>query len=191
MEYGAITKWNDEKGFGFITPDSSTQEIFFHISAFSDKSRRPKIGERVFFDIIIENAEKIRAKHVGYLEVKTISKAKISQADTNQNWSSTSHRHESRNFRIYVFLLVLPFILIISYCGRSSDTVDNVSNSTVEPKTPIQPIPQSKPKFTCSGKRHCGQMISRDEAEFYLNNCPHEGMDGDGDGVPCEQQFGH
>ena len=28
-------------------------------------------------------------------------------------------------------------------------------------------------------------MISAEEAKFYIDNCPHDGMDGDGDGIPC------
>jgi hypothetical protein len=32
-------------------------------------------------------------------------------------------------------------------------------------------------------------MQSCEEAEWFLENCPGMRMDGDGDGVPCEQQF--
>jgi hypothetical protein len=35
-------------------------------------------------------------------------------------------------------------------------------------------------------------MSSCEEATFFLRNCPDGKMDGDGDGIPCEQQFcGH
>jgi len=32
-------------------------------------------------------------------------------------------------------------------------------------------------------------MSSYEEAIFYLRNCPGTKMDGDSDGIPCEQQF--
>jgi len=50
--------------------------------------------------------------------------------------------------------------------------------------------PQSSSQFSCQGKTHCSQMGSYEEAKFYLDNCPGTQMDGDGDGIPCERQFG-
>lgn len=44
----------------------------------------------------------------------------------------------------------------------------------------------SQPEFHCDGRRYCSQMRSRAEAEFFLRNCPDTRMDGDHDGVPCE-----
>ena len=41
-------------------------------------------------------------------------------------------------------------------------------------------------KFRCDGRQHCSQMTSRAEAEFFLKNCPNMKMDGDRDGIPCE-----
>jgi hypothetical protein len=70
-----------------------------------------------------------------------------------------------------------------------------------QPVTTFQPAPaapqvtpsvnQSSPpagvaSFTCDGRQHCSQMRSRAEAEFFVRNCPGTKMDGDRDGVPCE-----
>jgi hypothetical protein len=43
--------------------------------------------------------------------------------------------------------------------------------------------------YTCDGRTHCSQMTSCAEATFFLKNCPGTQMDGDRDGVPCEQQL--
>ena len=32
--HGTLTKWNEERGFGFITPAKGTADLFVHISAF-------------------------------------------------------------------------------------------------------------------------------------------------------------
>lgn len=40
--------------------------------------------------------------------------------------------------------------------------------------------------FKCDGRQHCSQMTSRAEAEFFIRNCPNTKMDGDNDGIPCE-----
>jgi cold shock CspA family protein len=48
---GTLTKWNDERGFGFITPVQGGAEVFAHVSAFPKDGQRPKPGERVTFEI--------------------------------------------------------------------------------------------------------------------------------------------
>lgn len=44
----------------------------------------------------------------------------------------------------------------------------------------------SSSTFTCGTKRYCSQMLSCEEAYFYLRNCGLSRLDGDKDGVPCE-----
>src|SRR5664279_1425206 len=60
---------------------------------------------------------------------------------------------------------------------------------------PATPAPYSPPvettsshTFSCDGRTYCSQMTSCEEATYFLRNCPDTKMDGDHDGVPCEQQ---
>jgi len=46
---GKITSWNDEKGFGFITPNAAGKQVFVHIKAFSNRNRRPEINQLVTY----------------------------------------------------------------------------------------------------------------------------------------------
>jgi uncharacterized membrane protein YsdA (DUF1294 family)/cold shock CspA family protein len=48
---GKITFWNDEKGYGFITPSAGSKQVFVHIRAFSNCSRRPEINQFVTFTL--------------------------------------------------------------------------------------------------------------------------------------------
>jgi len=41
-------------------------------------------------------------------------------------------------------------------------------------------------RFSCDGRQHCSQMTSRAEAVYFTKNCPNTKMDGDNDGIPCE-----
>ena len=46
---GKISSWNDEKGYGFITPFGNGRRIFVHIKAFRNRGRRPEIGQVVTY----------------------------------------------------------------------------------------------------------------------------------------------
>jgi uncharacterized membrane protein YsdA (DUF1294 family)/cold shock CspA family protein len=46
---GKITSWNDDKGFGFITPVSGGKRVFVHIKAFSNSNRHPDINQLVTY----------------------------------------------------------------------------------------------------------------------------------------------
>ncbi|MEQ1638563.1 MAG: thermonuclease family protein [Methylococcales bacterium] len=50
----------------------------------------------------------------------------------------------------------------------------------------IQPQNTQQIGAACQGKRYCTQMLSCDEAKYYLNGCGLNSLDKDGDGVPCE-----
>lgn len=51
-------------------------------------------------------------------------------------------------------------------------------------------IPASaSPQFRCDGRTHCSQMRSCAEATYFIQHCPNTKMDGNHDGVPCEQQW--
>jgi len=48
------------------------------------------------------------------------------------------------------------------------------------------PALSSKPSKRCGEKRFCKEMSSCEEARYFLNECGVKGLDGDGDGRPCE-----
>ena len=41
----------------------------------------------------------------------------------------------------------------------------------------------------CDGRTHCSHMRSCEEAMYFIQHCPNTQMDGDRDGVPCEEQW--
>jgi uncharacterized membrane protein YsdA (DUF1294 family)/cold shock CspA family protein len=58
---GTITTWNDEKGFGFITPISSGKQVFVHIKAFGNRNRRPEINQLVTYALASDKKGRPRA----------------------------------------------------------------------------------------------------------------------------------
>ena len=68
----------------------------------------------------------------------------------------------------------------------------SVSDETPEQQYERLNVPVATPEqtaFRCDGRTYCSQMNSCSEATFFLRNCPGVKMDGDHDGVPCEQQW--
>ena len=60
---GKIASWNDEKGFGFITPLAGGRQVFIHIKAFGNRSRRPEINDVVTYSMSSDKQGRPCAAH--------------------------------------------------------------------------------------------------------------------------------
>jgi len=98
IKKGKITSWNDDKGFGFITPDSGEDRIFAHIKAFKHQARRPEVNRLVTYSLSKDQQGRICAAEVVMSAAPVIEK--------------TSHS----NGNITVFLAAL-FLFIVAICG--------------------------------------------------------------------------
>lgn len=63
LRKGQLETWKDDRGFGFIKPDDCSKEVFLHISALKGASRRPKIGDTIFYELTTEANGKVRASN--------------------------------------------------------------------------------------------------------------------------------
>jgi len=83
--------------------------------------------------------------------------------------------------------------------GTTCTTTENITNditisrseNVISAKSALEPAPTPTREpvndlYQCDGRQYCSQMNSRAEAEFFLKNCPNPKMDGDNDGIPCE-----
>jgi uncharacterized membrane protein YsdA (DUF1294 family)/cold shock CspA family protein len=69
---GILSSWNDERGFGFISPDGHGAGTFVHISAFPWGAERPHVGEQLTFEIERTSEGKLRAKSVRPVGMATV-----------------------------------------------------------------------------------------------------------------------
>ena len=185
---GKLTKWNDDRGFGFITPTQGGADIFVHISAFPNDSRRPTIGERLSFEIETDGTGKKRAKSV-------LCPTRATTARTPRRSSPPANRRSRASFLKRIAPVALIVLGVYGYTKYSEHTAQqpSVVSESVNVSQPLhssQPVERSaSPAFHCDGRIHCSQMTSCGEAEFFLRNCPGVKMDGDRDGIPCEEQW--
>ncbi|WP_224760464.1 cold shock and DUF1294 domain-containing protein [Salinibacterium sp. ZJ450] len=61
---GTLASWNDERGFGFITPEDGSAAIFVHATAFASRAERPRTGESLRFVVESGADGKRRASRV-------------------------------------------------------------------------------------------------------------------------------
>jgi uncharacterized membrane protein YsdA (DUF1294 family)/cold shock CspA family protein len=100
LHRGQLTKWKDERGFGFIQAVNENKEIFLHISELKDSTRRPQIGDTICYHIVVED-EKIRACN-----------AFILGARSKLNSQSTPLRNRAASKSKYPF--PVPEVLLLS-----------------------------------------------------------------------------
>ena len=58
---GELVTWKDKRGFGFIKPNNSSQEIFIHISSLAKSDRRPQVGDKICYEKTTDSSGKISA----------------------------------------------------------------------------------------------------------------------------------
>lgn len=61
---GRITRWKDDQGYGFITPEGGAAEVFVHIRAFAAGQGRPVGNERVSYELRSDEKGRARAANV-------------------------------------------------------------------------------------------------------------------------------
>lgn len=66
-QQGRLTEWNDERGFGFITPLDGSRKVFVHVSQFPGDRRRPEVLDLLGFSVQPDERGRLRASDVQFL----------------------------------------------------------------------------------------------------------------------------
>ena len=212
---GTLTKWNDDRGFGFITPNQAGDEIFVHISAFPRDGVRQTIGEVISFEHTVSEG-KIRAVKVQRALVKGTKTTSVKTTKTPFKYRDAESIGWLRVIPLAAMIIMGYFIydqydqrqstkaeLMEKQRPRSDEEIRNAIRQSLNGSDAGIPPPRTVVEssstavgsaFRCDGRLYCSQMTSCEEAKFFLNNCPGVKMDGgDGqgapDGVPCEAQW--
>ena len=69
---GKLVRWFDNKGFGFIKPENGKADIFIHISALKGMSRKPIVGDVIYFEISLDAKGKTRAVNARITDVEQV-----------------------------------------------------------------------------------------------------------------------
>jgi len=82
MRYqGKITDWKDDKGFGFITPNGGSQQVFVHIKSFSNRQQRPVGNEIVTYELSHDAKGRPQAYSVAFVGKRVAPASPSGQAN--------------------------------------------------------------------------------------------------------------
>ena len=111
MLKGVLKTWKEDRGFGFIKPDNGKRDVFIHISSLKGASRRPVIGDVIYYQIAKDSRGKFKAvrAHIEGVaiiaeEVKTsgVSKIRIGSKEI---------------IAIVLGLMIIAVVAVIIYAG--------------------------------------------------------------------------
>ena len=72
---GRITNWNEDKGYGFVTPHEGGARAFVHIKAFQVSSRRPVEGDLISYDTASDSKGRLNAASVRFAGQRVMTPA--------------------------------------------------------------------------------------------------------------------
>ncbi|WP_439520169.1 cold shock domain-containing protein [Hydrogenophaga sp.] len=208
---GTLKKWDIDRGFGFLAAEQGGQDVFVHVSSFPRDGHQPIVGEPLTFEIDRDRDGRKRAVRVQRPGVARAMPKPHTRIDRHRR-TARSNSRTSWSFRTGLIALLLIASLVGFVYNQFTGARERaarlsvappveslVAPTTAVPESPRPPPVVSRPltaqapaqraSFQCDGRQHCSQMSSCAEATYFLKNCPGTQMDGDGDGVPCEQQL--
>lgn len=191
---GTLATWQADRGVGTVLADQGGAALAVHVSAFPRDGRVPSVGEVLSFEVDIDrNAQKCAVRINRVLDPQPPPLAfQKRPARHSRPLEPRRPSATGRQFGFKATALLISAVIALGVYGYERYAPPQAAvQAVLPPAQSVQTTPTSlsSPGFSCDGRKHCSQMTSCSEAKLFLKNCPGTEMDGDGDGVPCEQQW--
>lgn len=96
---GHVSQWNDDRGFGFITPVNGDKPVFLHIKAMANRNRRPTVGELLSYELAQDKQGRWQALNA----MSTNDKQQLRQ----QNKRNKQHQRQRGTAKYSLLFLLL------------------------------------------------------------------------------------
>lgn len=182
---GSLVQWSEDRGFGFIEVAETRERVFVHKSALERGRVRPPLGARLAFDVERDAQRRKRAVNVtmsGDLHVQPAGERALRPG---------LRRARTRPARSPAWVLVAIACVVVAVGVRFARQLhpQEPAGQTLRGNAPDASVVPPNATYVCDGRTRCNQMHSCAEATWFLNHCPGVQMDGNHDGVACEQQW--
>jgi len=118
QQQGRLTEWNDERGFGFITPLDGGHKVFVHVSQFPRDRRRPQVLDLLGFSVATDERGRLHAADVRFLVPARARRQVVRHGDAGPSRSGAALLI-SATFLVFLaalaLLSVLPAGLLVAY----------------------------------------------------------------------------
>lgn len=112
---GNISGWNDDKGYGFVTPHEGGDRAFVHINAFQAISRRPMNGDNISFVVVKDSKGRTNAMDVHIVGQETAKRRAPKPIPRKPMPRIAIGMLYLLAVAVAVFLGLLPAIVLIGY----------------------------------------------------------------------------
>jgi cold shock CspA family protein len=157
VKTGKLKTWKDDRGFGFIRPDDGGKDVFIHISALKDMSRRPNVGDIIHYQVGTDSSGKIKATLASIQGVARVapSKPRSHQPRQQQIHSRQRPSRVRRKANRYLQgLILLPILFLIFTVAdrlqRPSPTTRSTPSPATTPLSTTSRAPSPTPRITPS-----------------------------------------
>jgi cold shock CspA family protein len=195
LHQGRLKSWDVKKGRGLIQQTKAGPDIPLSSSGFRKTPELLQDGDIIFFQIEVDDQARPRAVQAykagqSFAPAPLVNRPKLSSLLFQQLLSAIVCLSILGWLSYQLWYLLGPAAEpVISELSAPEILLEQtrLSDEAVWPQ--LQKPQQQGTEWQCEGKIRCTEMRSCEEAMFYLNNCPDVTIDGDGDGIPCEQQW--
>lgn len=186
---GILRSWHDERGFGFIAPTRGGAELFVHVSALPRDGSRPVVGETLSFELGRGKDGRPQAVNV----IRSVVGADARPARERRRQGASAPPWLWRGLLLVVVVAAVSWGFSAYRERAQRPHLDRQPAETPGPESLQTGAREgqfgSSPVYRCDGRTKCSQMTSCAEATWFIKHCPGTQMDGNHDGVPCEQQW--
>lgn len=74
---GKLAWWNDQKGYGFISPEDGGKRVFVHMKAFGNRGQRPGVEQQLTYAMSVDRQGRPCAVRVDYVDALSPSKHRL------------------------------------------------------------------------------------------------------------------
>lgn len=140
--------------------------------------------------MFVDDQGKSKAENIVRLDLQVETERHTPQSRASarkQTNQCRNNKKSSSSGSLAMTVIGLLFIVGLTYMLYGKYQRAQLENQApVQIQRVAESVNSNPNNYRCDSRVHCSQMNSREEARWFVRNCPGTKMDGNNDGEPCE-----